>query len=266
MEKLFASLVCTVLIFPRLDGSSTVELAQGDQITTDIIDENPQRIVVDLGFTVLAVTRASISRIYGTGEETRPGEEYGRDFYRIDSGAATFTIKELAVLRSEAVVLMRTPTGQGSGFVIHPHFDLALLKIEDLGDRRLETTSLGQSDTLRQGQSVFTIGSPIGLEGTVPEGIVSIRNRLVNDRLFIQTTAQINPGNSGGPLLNMRGELVGVNNIKVVAQGAEGLDFAIPSPVLKTFLRNRDAFAFDPRNSNCGYRDNSPPRIAGTSK
>ena len=78
------------------------------------------------------------------------------------------------------------------------------------------------------------------------EGIVSLRNRIISDRLHVQTTAEISPGNSGGPLFNYRGEVVGVNNMKVVAQGAEGLGFSIPVDSLKTFLINRDAYAFDP--------------------
>ena len=67
------------------------------------------------------------------------------------------------------------------------------------------------------------------------EGIVSQRNRIISDRLHVQTTAEISPGNSGGPLFNYRGQVVGVNNMKVVAQGAEGLGFAIPVDSLKNF-------------------------------
>jgi serine protease Do len=81
--------------------------------------------------------------------------------------------------------------------------------------------------------------------------------------MYIQTTTQINPGNSGGPLFNLKGEVVGVNNMKIVAPGAEGLGFAIPSTILKMFLRNRDAFAFDPANPNAGFRYNRPPRPDG---
>jgi serine protease Do len=78
--------------------------------------------------------------------------------------------------------------------------------------------------------------------------------------LFIQTTAQINPGNSGGPLFNLRGEVVGVNDMKAMGVGVEGLGFTIPATGLKNFLRNRDAYAFDPRNPNAGYRYLEPPR------
>ena len=80
--------------------------------------------------------------------------------------------------------------------------------------------------------------------------------------MYIQTTTQINPGNSGGPLFNLKGEVVGVNNMKIVSVGAEGLGFAIPTANLKLFLRNREAFAFDPANPNSGFRYNRPPRPA----
>ena len=140
--------------------------------------------------------------------------------------------------------------------------DLALLKIEESDDREFRTVALGDSELLRQGQDVFAIGNPMGLERSVTEGIVSLRNRNIGGSLYVQTTAQISPGNSGGPLFNMQGEVIGVNNMKVVGFGAEGLAFAIPSTVLQMFLSNRDAFAFDPRNPNSGYRYNRPARNA----
>jgi serine protease Do len=78
----------------------------------------------------------------------------------------------------------------------------------------------------------------------------------------LQTTTQINPGNSGGPLFNLRGEVVGVNNMKIAAVGAEGLGFSISADVVKSFLDNRDAYAFDPRNPNTGFRYLSPPKMS----
>jgi serine protease Do len=137
--------------------------------------------------------------------------------------------------------------------------DLALLKIEDAHGAVFPTVPLGDSNTLAEGQTVFAIGSPLGLDRTVSQGIISTRNRPMDGQLYIQTTTQINPGNSGGPLFNLRGEVVGVNNMKAMMAGVEGLNFAIPSVVVKNFLRNRDAFAFDPRNANAGYRYLEPP-------
>jgi serine protease Do len=139
--------------------------------------------------------------------------------------------------------------------------DLALLKIEDAAAAVFPTVALGDSGALNEGQTVFAIGSPLGLERTVSQGIVSRKTRALDGQLFIQTTAQINPGNSGGPLFNLRGEVIGVNDMKAMGVGVEGLGFTIPSATLKSFLRNRDAYAFDPRNPNAGYRYLEPPGV-----
>ncbi|HLU47959.1 MAG TPA: trypsin-like peptidase domain-containing protein, partial [Planctomycetota bacterium] len=106
--------------------------------------------------------------------------------------------------------------------------------------------------------SVFAIGSPLGLERTVSQGIVSNRNRAVDGLLYIQTTAAINPGNSGGALFNDKGEVVGVTNMKIL--GGESIGFAIPVHHLKDFLRNYQAFAYDKDNPNTGIRYLEPPR------
>ena len=108
-----------------------------------------------------------------------------------------------------------------------PNTDIALLKIES--DQNFTTVQLGDSDALQVGQWVVAIGSPFGLEQTVTAGIVSAKGRVIGSGPyddFIQTDASINPGNSGGPLLNMLGEVVGINTA-IVASG-QGIGFAIP--------------------------------------
>lgn len=137
--------------------------------------------------------------------------------------------------------------------------DLAILQIDDPAADTLPFVPIGDSDALTQGQQVFAIGSPLGLERTVSQGIVSVKARETRGTWCIQSTTQINPGNSGGPLFNARGEVVGVNNMKMAGVGVEGLGFSIPSNVFKPFLKNRDAFAFDPRNPNAGFRYLTPP-------
>lgn len=137
--------------------------------------------------------------------------------------------------------------------------DLAILQIDDPAVESLPFVPLGDSDSLTQGQGVFAIGSPLGFERSVSQGIVSIKSRESGGRWYIQSTTQINPGNSGGPLFNGRGEVIGVNNMKIAGMGVEGLGFSIPGNVLKLFLKNRDAFAFDPRNPNAGFRYLPPP-------
>jgi serine protease Do len=135
--------------------------------------------------------------------------------------------------------------------------DLALLKIEDKNAPRFKYVSLGSSDSLTVGDSVFAIGSPMGLERTVTSGILSTKTRQLEGELYLQTTAQINPGNSGGPLFNLGGEVVGVTNMKITF--GEGLGFAIPVELVKNFLEHRDAFAYSTDNPNNPYHYLEPP-------
>ncbi len=105
--------------------------------------------------------------------------------------------------------------------------DVALVKIEASG---LSPVKIGDVERLRVGEWVMAIGSPFGLENTVTAGIVSAKKRDTGDFLpFIQTDVAINPGNSGGPLINMRGEVVGINSqIYSRSGGFQGISFAIP--------------------------------------
>jgi len=284
---------------------SSVRLVSGGIITGEVLKDNAEAVVVDLGFTALRIPRAAVAGVEKiTGKKVERKTLFGKGLYREGGESRNLALRDLVEKLGEAVVMVRTPTGLGSGFIIHPdgyvvtndhviagerkisitqfrkteveltkvnfenvrivassaENDLALLKIEDTLKGPLPTVPLGDSDEVKQGQRVFAVGSPLGLERSVSEGIVSLRNRLIEGRLHIQTTAEISPGNSGGPLFNYRGEVVGVNNMKVVATGAEGLGFAIPVESVKTFLKNRDAFAFDPRNPNAGFLYVSPPR------
>jgi len=113
-----------------------------------------------------------------------------------------------------------------------PKTDLALIKIE--GAKDLHPLKLGNSDDLKVGSWVVAIGSPFGLEQTVTAGIVSAKGRVIGSGPydnFIQTDASINPGNSGGPLINMKGEVVGINTA-IIASG-QGIGFAIPINMAK---------------------------------
>ena len=105
--------------------------------------------------------------------------------------------------------------------------DVAVVKIEASG---LPAVKIGDANRMRVGEWVMAIGSPFGLENTVTAGIVSAKQRDTGDYLpFIQTDVAINPGNSGGPLINMRGEVVGINSqIYSRSGGFQGISFAIP--------------------------------------
>lgn len=122
-----------------------------------------------------------------------------------------------------------------------PRTDVALLRLK--GDVETTPISLGDSDALDVGDWVLAIGNPYGLSQTVTTGIVSAKGRTGRDvpldpagyYSFIQTDASINPGNSGGPLLNMNGDVIGINT--AVNREAQGIGFAIPINMVKTILQ-----------------------------
>ena len=110
--------------------------------------------------------------------------------------------------------------------------DLALLKVTAYGVKPL---SLGDSDSVRIGETVYVAGNPKGLEGTFSDGIISSR-RDKDTKERLQMTAPISPGSSGGPVLNRKGEVIGISFAQYRALDAENLNFVIPSKYLKTLL------------------------------
>ncbi len=114
-----------------------------------------------------------------------------------------------------------------------PKTDLVLIKISSLfGD--LPTLPLGDSEKVKVGEWVLAVGNPFGLEHTVTKGIISATGRVIGSGPydnFLQTDAPINPGNSGGPLINLKGEVIGINTA-IIASG-QGIGFAIPSNLAK---------------------------------
>jgi len=116
-----------------------------------------------------------------------------------------------------------------------PNTDLALIKIKP--DTDLPVIELGDSDALKVGEWVLAIGNPFGLEHTVTAGIISAKGRVIGSGPyddFIQTDASINPGNSGGPLINMAGQVVGINT--AIVAGGQGIGFAIPVNMAKGII------------------------------
>src|SRR5881628_1695713 len=117
--------------------------------------------------------------------------------------------------------------------------DLAVLKIDNSGVKPLK---LADSDAVQPGDFVLAIGNPFGFEETVTEGIISSKGRPNRSDFFgelLQTDAAINPGNSGGPLINLRGEVIGINTaIASTTGGSQGVGFAIPSNTVRTALES----------------------------
>lgn len=297
------SLVCLLLANMPDGVCDTIVLKSGQKIVGQVLKAQPDSLFVDIGVDVVRIPIERIEERIQDDPEEQPKETTKDSGLLKSATLPTRTVRELVTRFGEGVVLVQTPDGLGSGFVVseqghcvtnfhvvegqtriavtifhrsdsgeftrvavrdvkilalNPHFDLALLKIPKQEELEFQPVYVAEDDSHREGETVFAIGSPLGLERSVSEGIVSTRNRNMEGIVYIQTTAQINPGNSGGPLFNTRGEVVGVINMKLTF--GEGLGFAIPVAYLRHFISNRDAFAFDRTNPNTGYHYLEPPR------
>ena len=290
--------VCLTTVSARAD---VIELKSGSKIEGTVLKTTNDTVWIDIGVDVIRVPVARIARRV----ETQKPAEVQKDDNKVYRTAELpkRTVEELSEQYGSGVVLVQTPSGLGSGFIINeqgycvtnyhvveretriavtlfyktagmdftrrridkvkilalnPFLDLALLQIPVPKGLKLKPVYLADDGDYKEGDMVFAIGNPLGLERSISQGIVSTRNRNFGGLVYIQTTTQINPGNSGGPLFNSRGQVVGVTNMKLLR--GEGLGFAIPVSYLKHFLNNRDAFVFDKTNPNSGYRYLDAPR------
>ncbi|MDA1231221.1 MAG: trypsin-like peptidase domain-containing protein [Planctomycetota bacterium] len=299
----FAVNVCVCLMITALHSrADIIVMKSGQRVEGEVLKVQKDTLFVDVGVDVIRIPVSQIQERISQEPAKEETKTTDRGVF-MTADLPERTVKELVTKFGEGVVLIETPDGLGSGFIINdrgycvtnyhvvetqtrvavtifhrsqngeferrsvrdvkilalnPHFDFALLEIPKQENLTFQPVFIADDDSHREGDAVFAIGSPLGLERSVSEGIVSTRNRNMNGIVYIQTTAQINPGNSGGPLFNDRGQVVGVINMKLTF--GEGLGFAIPVSYLKHFLRNRDAFAFDRTNPNTGYHYLEPPR------
>jgi len=172
------------------------------------------------------------------------GETPGREFKEKSLGSGFIISKDGYIITNNHVIegadsikvrLSNKKEYEGRVVGKDAKTDLALIKVET--KESLPYVNLGNSDELQVGEWVMAIGNPFGLEHTVTVGVVSAKGRVIGagpyDN-FIQTDASINPGNSGGPLVNTRGEVIGINTA-IVAQ-ANGIGFAIPANMAKEII------------------------------
>jgi serine protease Do len=167
------------------------------------------------------------------GQEPRPslgsGFVISKDGYIVTNNHVIEDVDEITVQFEDGSKLPAEVIGRD------PKTDVALIKVET--DKELFVLPLGQSSGVRPGEWVVAIGNPFGLEHTVTAGIVSAKHRVIgqgNYDDFIQTDAAINPGNSGGPLINLSGEVIGINT--AIRPSANTIGFAIPIDMAKSIL------------------------------
>ena len=166
-------------------------------------------------------------------EFKQPGQGSG---FIIDKSGYIVTNNHVVAGADTIKVILKDDTEYDAKIVGRdPVTDIALIKVA--AKVNLPTVPMGSSEKLRVGEWVAAIGSPFGLEHTVTAGIVSAKGRVIGSGPyddFIQTDASINPGNSGGPLINMRGEIVGINTM--IIAGGNGIGFAIPIDQAKDII------------------------------
>ncbi|MGF1656004.1 MAG: trypsin-like peptidase domain-containing protein [Verrucomicrobiales bacterium] len=231
-------------------------LATGPRINLDEVDvlaainEQRTRLIARVMPSVVAITASSSVSASPTDDEflywffgrSMPGEyrnrQLGSGFVVSEEGHILTNHHVVANAQNIEVQLSTGETVPARVIGVDSRLDVAVLKIEFTG---LEPLPLGNSDLVEAGQTVFAIGNPLGLAETVTDGIISAKARRMSDdsRLeFLQTNAVINQGNSGGPLINVRGEVVGINT-QILANRAgswQGYGFAIPANLARQSL------------------------------
>ena len=175
---------------------------------------------------------------YSNGEEQSTGTGF---IYKKDDNYGYVITNQHVVSGSDKVVLVLSNDEEIDATILggDEYLDLAVMKIDK--DKVPQVASIGSSEDMKIGDTIFTVGSPMGYEyrGTVTSGILSGKDRLVSVSVsgstssdwvmkVLQIDAAINPGNSGGPLVNASGKVIGINSMKLVQDEIEGMGFAIP--------------------------------------
>lgn len=178
--------------------------------------------------SVVAIKSVQQNNGYLVGSGTGTGIIMTEDGYILTNAHVVESAGQITVTTSDGVDHEATVIGSDS------KVDIAVLKIEATG---LQAATFGDSNELVHGEPAIVIGNPLGMDfaGTVTEGIISSTSREVSIGNYImklvQTNAAINPGNSGGPLINSRGQVVGVVSSKIASEEVEGIGFAIPTDI-----------------------------------
>ncbi|MFM1879587.1 MAG: hypothetical protein RLZZ241_2453 [Bacteroidota bacterium] len=212
-------------------------------------DEGPSDFILAAENTVNAVVHVknlTISRssggllefFYGYEERARPQIGTGSGVIISPDGYIVTNNHVIAHATQLTVTLNNNKTYEASVVGTDPNSDIALLKIEP--EKPLPYLAFGDSDQVRLGEWVLAVGNPFNLTSTVTAGIVSAKARdLGRNQSFIQTDAAVNPGNSGGALVNINGDLIGINTAITSQTGAYiGYSFAVPSNIARKIVED----------------------------
>ena len=211
-------------------------------VVSIVVSENLKEIPKNL------ITPAAQKKLKKIADNNGDIEVGGGSGFIIDKSGLIATSKHIVADPKTNYTIITNDNKKHKAKVIFrsPHNDIALLKLQTT-NYKLQTLKLGDSNKVQLGENVLAFGSPLGnFPNTVSEGIISGLHRKIKaetdlkpgkDTLkeMIQTDAAINPGNSGGPLINMKGEVIGINTVAVA--NAENISLAIPINPIKKFLK-----------------------------
>ena len=212
------------------------------------IDAEYTKLIESVVPSVVSITssRTVLQQVPLTIEDLLLGRQRAQKAKSTSLGSGVIVSKEGHIISNHHVIAGMTeiraqlPDGRNVAARLigsDPATDIAVLKIEE---KNIEALPLGDSDDLRVGQQVFAIGNPYGLDETVTRGVVSAKGRrTANDSgvEVLQHDAAVNPGNSGGPLVNIRGQIVGINSsIYTRTGGFQGISFAIPANTVRRVM------------------------------
>ena len=212
------------------------------------IDAEYTKLIESVVPSVVSITssRTVLQQVPLTIEDLLLGRQRAQKAKSTSLGSGVIVSKEGHIISNHHVIAGMTeiraqlPDGRNVAARLigsDPATDIAVLKIEE---KNIEALPLGDSDDLRVGQQIFAIGNPYGLDETVTRGVVSAKGRrTANDSgvEVLQHDAAVNPGNSGGPLVNIRGQIVGINSsIYTRTGGFQGISFAIPANTVRRVM------------------------------
>ena len=230
-------------------GIVMLAILQYTPLVRNIMGTNNNYVITKNGTQIYekASLMASVEKIYDAvvvvqGYQRKELNSSGTGFiYKVDEKYAYLLTNEHVIDDCDSITVVMTTDEEISSEVLgkDKFLDLAVLRIPKEYAKLVAT--IGSSETMHLGDTVFTVGSPIGYDyrGSVTSGVLSGKDRMVSTSLtdrkdadwvmrVLQIDASINPGNSGGPLLNVNGEVVGICSLKLVKDNIEGMGFAIP--------------------------------------
>jgi serine protease Do len=257
----FSSIVAALLVVTLLGGPAPLSQALGAGLAPETFADIAQKYspaVVNISTQKTYKGKPSRREFFGPGPMPGPNEPFWEFFEKffpemprertqrslgtgfiIDPKGLIITNEHVVKNADKIKVKMAGQDGKEYTATVKgrdPLTDIALLQI-DSKQGNFPSLVMGDSDKIRVGDWVVAIGNPFGLGHTVTQGIISAKGRIIGAGRydnFLQTDAAINPGNSGGPLLNLEGQVVGINTA-IVATG-QGIGFAIPSSMVKNII------------------------------